>query len=116
MVDWGAGWVHSNQRHVTDYCPWPPFINFAYQLQHTHTHIYTHTLIDIIKKYNPDVKGFSVAYGGPTSNNAKNNVAISGATAEWAISVMLQWNPLFKDTPEMRAPPLIGTLCMVPAT
>ena len=36
---------------------------------------------DIIKRYNPDVKGFSVKTGGPNSRNARNNVAVSGGIA-----------------------------------
>ena len=90
--------VHSNQRHVADYCPCPFIVNNLAGNYNTHTHTHTH-LIDIIKKYNPDVKGFSVKYGDETSSNARNNVAISGATAVWAVSVMLHAvEPFYKDT------------------
>ena len=47
---------------------------------YTHTHTHTH-YTDIIKKYNPNVKGFSVKYGNAKSRNARNNVAKSGAKA-----------------------------------
>ena len=36
-------------------------------------------LPDIIKKYNPNVKGFSTGSGNEDSANAKLNVAVSGA-------------------------------------
>ena len=37
---------------------------------------------DVIKKYNPDLKGFSVKIGGAKSENARLNVAVSGAKAK----------------------------------
>ena len=49
-----------------------------------HYHITSYpelNIADIIKKYNPDVKGYSVRTGKQTSSNARNNVAISGAKA-----------------------------------
>ena len=39
-------------------------------------------VLDIIKKYNPAVKGFSVGTGNAGSTNAHFNRAISGAKAE----------------------------------
>ena len=39
------------------------------------------TLPDVLKKYNPDLKGFSTGYGGPNSEQAWLNVAIAGAKA-----------------------------------
>ncbi|XP_033736180.1 phospholipase B1, membrane-associated-like [Pecten maximus] len=40
------------------------------------------TIPNIIKKYNPDVKGFSVGKGGVNSRNAKLNVADPGAVSD----------------------------------
>jgi len=38
--------------------------------------------VDIIKEYNPTVRGFSVKTGKATSSNSRNNVAVSGAIAQ----------------------------------
>merc|ERR1711916_28698 len=40
------------------------------------------TLPNIIKKFSPDVKGFSTGKGGPSSKGAHFNVALSGAIAK----------------------------------
>ncbi|XP_019849320.1 PREDICTED: phospholipase B1, membrane-associated-like [Amphimedon queenslandica] len=37
---------------------------------------------NILRKYNPNLKGFSTGNGGPNSGNAKNNVAVIGAIAQ----------------------------------
>ena len=59
---------------------------------HTHTHslthsfTHTHILVDIIKMYNPNVRGFATKYTIPFtkigSSKAKNDVARSGGVAE----------------------------------
>ena len=41
-----------------------------------------HCFSDIIRKYNPNVKGFSVGTGNERSGNARLNVAVSGAIAK----------------------------------
>lgn len=43
-----------------------------------------HCLADIIKKYNPDVKGFSLGKGDVNSDNAHLNVANPGDQARSA--------------------------------
>lgn len=43
-----------------------------------------HCLADIIKKYNPDVKGFSLGKGDVNSDNAHLNVANPGDQAKSA--------------------------------
>ncbi len=37
---------------------------------------------DIIRKYNPNVKGFSVGTGDANSSNSSNNVAVSGGVVQ----------------------------------
>ena len=46
-----------------------------------------HYNIDIIKKYNPNVKGFSVGIGNQDSANARFNRAVSAAKAEYVITI-----------------------------
>ena len=49
----------------------------------------THLYIDIIKMYNPNVRGFATKYTIPFTgigrSNAKNDVAVTGAVAKYAI-------------------------------
>ena len=41
-------------------------------------------ITDLLKEFNPDIKGFSVKTGKATSPNAHFNQAVSGAVAEYA--------------------------------
>ena len=40
------------------------------------------TVATVLKKFNPSLKGYAIGNGGPSSDNAKLNIAISGAVAE----------------------------------
>lgn len=49
-------------------------------------HLLCHAYLDLIKKFNPDVDGYSIKTGTRSSPNSGLNVAVSGAVAKYVTS------------------------------
>lgn len=56
-------------------------------VRHNNQNINLDDFIDILRKYNPELTGFSIKTGGENSLNAALNVAVSGAKSKSGVNL-----------------------------